>query len=67
MTNETADTIIGALVDALEPFAHEVVDDSLTCHYGLTTKEKCGRCSRILAARAACHRAKAFGTFRVAP
>lgn len=47
------------LLEALRPFAAQIVSDDAPCHVGLTTKEKCGRCSRILAARAAIGRAEA--------
>ena len=41
------------LREALRPFAEQHVSDHGHCHAGLTTKEMCGRCSKILAARAA--------------
>jgi hypothetical protein len=43
-----------ALVAALEPFAerHVLLAD-LLCHRGLVEPAKCGRCSRVLAAREA--------------
>ena len=40
-------TALRDLVDAVPP------GDDFPCHFGITTKDKCGRCSRQLAARAA--------------
>ena len=44
--------IIDALREAIKPFAEEPSKymDSFPCHNGITTKEKCGRCSRAIAA-----------------
>lgn len=47
-----------ALLEALKPFANEFVADDAACHVGITTKEKCARCGRILAARAAIAKAE---------
>jgi hypothetical protein len=46
------DTIITDLVNALEPFAEKpsVRHNDFPCHSNITTKEKCGRCSRAFAA-----------------
>lgn len=46
------------LLDALRPFAEDIATDTLGCHIGITTKEQCVRCSRILAAREAIARAE---------
>ncbi len=46
------------LLEALRPIAEEPVGDDLICHAGLVPKEKCGRCGRILAARAAIAKAE---------
>lgn len=46
------------LLAALIYFANEYVSDDASCHVGITTKEKCSRCSVILAARAAIAKAK---------
>lgn len=49
---EEAALKIEALMDAIEPFAEEPTEmmDSYPCHKGITTKERCGRCSRAIAA-----------------
>jgi hypothetical protein len=49
--SEAAKRTIDQLVAALRPFAEQRVDDAMNCHSGITTKEKCGRCSAIMAAR----------------
>lgn len=50
------------LYEALRPFAEAWGDltDS-ACHNGITTPEKCGRCSKVLAARAAIAKAEGGG------
>lgn len=50
-----------ALYEALKPFAKDIVRDDLNCHAGLTTKEKCCRCSKIIAAQAAISLAEGEG------
>jgi len=49
------------LLEALRPFAEAPSRDmdDFPCHVGITTKEKCGRCSRALAAFAAIAKAEA--------
>lgn len=47
------------LIDALAPFATQLVDEKSQCHYTLVPTEKCGRCSLILRARAVLLRANA--------
>jgi hypothetical protein len=42
-----------ALREALLPFAEQPVGEDLSCHAGLVPMRECGRCSKILAARAA--------------
>ena len=46
------DKIIKDLVEALKPFAEKpsISHDRFHCHFDITTKEKCGRCSRAFAA-----------------
>ena len=46
------DKVITNLVTALEPFAEKPSErhDNFPCHVNITTKEKCGRCSRGFAA-----------------
>jgi len=41
-----------ALMKAIEPFAEKPTErmDFYYCHYDVTTKEECGRCSRAIAA-----------------
>lgn len=46
------------LLEALRPFADEPVGDDFICHKGICTKEKCNRCSKIIAARAAIAKAE---------
>ncbi|NTW33519.1 MAG: hypothetical protein HGB12_13010 [Bacteroidetes bacterium] len=40
------------LRDAIKPFAEQPTEymDTFPCHNGITTKEKCGRCGRAIAA-----------------
>jgi tetrahydromethanopterin S-methyltransferase subunit B len=43
---------VSAMRAALAPFAEEPTErmNAYNCHSGITTKEKCGRCSRAIAA-----------------
>jgi len=43
---------IKALMKAIEPFAEKPTErmDSYYCHFDITTKEECSRCSRAIAA-----------------
>ena len=49
---EQATAKINALMEAIEPFIERptIRMDPYPCHYGITSKEKCGRCSRAIAA-----------------
>ena len=49
---EQAAAKIDALIAALKPFAERPTKmmDSYICHYGIISKERCGRCSRAIAA-----------------
>ena len=49
---EKAALQLEALMDAIEPFAEKPSErmNSFPCHNGITTKERCGRCSRAIAA-----------------
>lgn len=51
--------LVAELVEALTPFAEldQEIGECLPCHNGITTAEKCVRCSKVLAARAALARA----------
>lgn len=46
------DNVINDLINALKPFAEKPSErhDNFPCHVNITTKEKCGRCSRAFAA-----------------
>lgn len=47
---------IAQMREALAPFAEDPAYlDEYTCHHGICTKEKCGRCSRAIAAWNAYH------------
>jgi len=57
---ERLDRQIVDLAEALLPFAEKPSEemDSFPCHVGITTKEKCGRCSRAIAAYEALKKAR---------
>ena len=59
--HEEATKKLIALMEAIEPFAENpdnidrLNERQFPCHAGLTTKERCGRCSRAIAAWKALH------------
>jgi|GEM_PF-2550851 len=46
------------LLEALKLFESEYIDKDAACHKGICSMERCNRCSRILAARAAIKKAE---------
>jgi hypothetical protein len=52
--------LLNQLLEALRPFADQMISDDSMCHRGLCSAEECCRCSKILKARAAIAAGEAY-------